>query len=197
MPKSHIREDLLERYAMSTLDEEAIAGIEEHLLECALCQDRLASADEFLAVFRAAAMQLDASTPQPERIRPRLPFLWAAAAAALVLMAVLISRDPGATLLAPPSVVMQSQRGPEAGARVASSRPFLLVFDIARPATPAACEIEIVNSVGKETLKTGAEVRGGRLTASIARLPRGSYWVRVFRKQETRDLIAEYALLAD
>jgi hypothetical protein len=192
MPRLHIQEDVLDRYAMGTLEEESIAVVEEHMLECPLCQKRLAVADEFLTNFRAAAtqLQLDRSAAQPRRI-------WAGAAAAVVLLAVLISKEPGAVRFAPPTVVMHSLRGPEASAHVDARRPFLLAFDITQPATPGAYEIVIVNAGGNEILRTGAQVRNGRLTASIDKLPRGSYWVRVFRKQDTPDLIAEYGLHAD
>jgi hypothetical protein len=199
MPRLHIQEDVLDRYAMGTLEEESIAVVEEHMLECPLCQNRLAGADEFLTNFRAAAtqLQLDRSAAQPVRIWAHARVLWAGAAAAVVLLAVLISREPDAVRFAPPTVVMQSLRGPEAGAHVDARRPFLLAFDITQPSTPVAYEIVIVNAGGNEILRTGAQVRSGRLTASINKLPRGSYWVRVFRKQDTRDLIAEYGLHAD
>jgi hypothetical protein len=195
----HIQEDVLDRYAMGSLEEESIAAVEEHVLACPLCQNRLAGADEFLANFRAAAMQLqlDRSAAQPRRFWAPARFLWAGAAAAVVLLAVLISKQPEAVRFAPPTVVMQSLRGPEAGAHVDARGPFLLAFDITQPSTPTAYEIAIVNAVGNEILRTNAEVRGGRLTASIKRLPRGSYWVRVFRKQDSRDPIAEYGLHAD
>jgi hypothetical protein len=199
MPRLHIQEDVLDRYAMGTLEKESIAMVEEHMLECPLCQNRLAGADEFLTNFRTAAMQLqlDRSAAQPKTIWPHVRLLWAGAAAAVVLLAVLISKEPEAVRFAPPTVVMQSLRGPEAGVHVDARRPFLLAFDLTQPSTPAACEIVIVTTGGNEVLRTGAEVRSGRLTASINKLPRGSYWVRVFPKQGTRNLIAEYGLHAD
>lgn len=177
---------------MGTLAGESIAGIEEHLLECPFCQHRLAEADEFLTVFRAAAMQIEEAPAQRIRSVPRVRFLWAGAAAAMVFLAVLVSREPGAAS-APTTVAVQSLRGPEAAAHVAAGRPFLLVFDITA-SPPAVNEIEIVNAQGNEVLKPSAGARDGRLTASIKRLPRGVYWVRVYRRQE---LVAEYGLQAE
>jgi hypothetical protein len=178
---------------MGTLAGESIAGIEEHLLECPFCQHRLAEADEFLTVFRAAAMQIEEAPERRLRTMPRVRFLWAGAAAAMVFLAVLVSREPGAASALPATVAVQSLRGPEAAAHVAAGRPFLLVFDITA-SPPAVNEIQIVNAQGNEVLKPSAGVRDGRLTASVKRLPRGVYWVRVYRRQE---LVAEYGLQAE
>jgi hypothetical protein len=48
----HITEDLLERYAMGTLPEAEQVPLEEHLLVCAFCQDRLQIEDDFIAGLR-------------------------------------------------------------------------------------------------------------------------------------------------
>jgi hypothetical protein len=49
-PTPHVREDLLDQYAMATLPERSAAEVEEHLLSCSLCQKRLVETDEFLTV---------------------------------------------------------------------------------------------------------------------------------------------------
>jgi len=51
---AHIDEDTLERYAMNRLPEAEAAAVEEHLLVCQDCQDRLAGIDRFLADLRSA-----------------------------------------------------------------------------------------------------------------------------------------------
>jgi anti-sigma factor RsiW len=50
----HISEDELDRYAARSLPESEAAAIEEHLLICEFCQDRLQLTDEFVAALRAA-----------------------------------------------------------------------------------------------------------------------------------------------
>lgn len=50
-----ISEDAIEQYAMNKLPESEMEPLEEHLLVCLPCQDRVQLADEFLAVLRAAA----------------------------------------------------------------------------------------------------------------------------------------------
>jgi anti-sigma factor RsiW len=55
----HFPDESLERYSMATLRDDAEAGpLEEHLLTCAACQERLKATDEFVAAMRAAAAKL-------------------------------------------------------------------------------------------------------------------------------------------
>lgn len=51
--QAHVDADLLERYALNQLGEEATATIEEHLLLCPSCQRRLQEMDEFRSTIRA------------------------------------------------------------------------------------------------------------------------------------------------
>jgi anti-sigma factor ChrR (cupin superfamily) len=49
---AHIDDETLERYAMKQLPETEAAPVEEHLLVCHHCQDRLAEIDRLLAALR-------------------------------------------------------------------------------------------------------------------------------------------------
>ena len=175
-----------------------MAAVEDHLLICRFCQNRLVETDQFLPVFRAAATQVDAHTaPEPRRVFASR-MVWAGAvASAAALLVFLISGEPHNTKAPPAILMMQSLRGPEAGAHTAAGRPALLVFDLAIQANRADYEIEIVDAVGSEVLQTGAAVKDGRLTVLVEKLARGSYWVRLYRKQADRELIAEYGLRAE
>jgi hypothetical protein len=93
-------------------------------------------------------------------------------------------------------LLMQSFRGPEAAAHMVSGRPYRLAFDLSVQAT-VDYEVEIVDEIGNGILKIGAEVRNGRLTVPLEKLARGSYWVRVYRTQPDRQVVAEYGLRAD
>jgi hypothetical protein len=197
-PTPHIHEDLLDQYAMATLPEGSVAEVEEHLLSCSLCQKRLVETDEFLTVFRAAATQVDA---RPAR-QPK-PFLLsriiACAGAAAAFAALLVFLIPGErqnAKLPPATLLMQSFRGPEAAAHMVSGRPYRLVFDLSVQAT-VDYEVEIVDEIGNGILRIGADVRNGQLTAPLEKLGRGSYWVRVYRTQPDRQVVAEYRLRAD
>jgi anti-sigma factor RsiW len=195
MSTPHIPEQLLEPYAMGALSGESSALVEEHLLYCESCQARLVELDEFLAVFRAAAVQ---AGPRPlpawrSIFAPRRVW-WAGAAAtaAALVIALGVGRPP--TVIPAASVIMESMRGPEASMRIAAGKPYRLVFDVSVPAASPESQIEIVNALGKGVLHANAEVKDGRLAALIPRLPRGSYWVRVYRGPGDTELLAEYGL---
>jgi hypothetical protein len=90
---------------------------------------------------------------------------------------------------------MQSLRGPDAPAQVAAGRPALLVFDIVPTAGVNDYEARIVNPVGIEIFAAEVSSKDGRLAVLVGRLPPGSYWVRVLRR-DSREPIAEYVLRA-
>jgi anti-sigma factor RsiW len=195
----HIEENLLDQYALGTLSAESIAELEEHLLACSICQSRLVEADELLLLFREAATLEDVyATPRwRNAFAFRHNFLSGTAAVLAALLILLITGDSHHAKLSPAILLMESLRGPEAAAEMASSTPSLLVFDVVAPANPADYEIEIVDAVGNKVLTRSAEVRDGRLAVLVERLTHGTYWVRVYRKQHGRELLAEYSLRAE
>ena len=198
MPKPHIEEELLDRYAMGTLPGESIPEVEEHLLVCSFCQSRIVETDAFLTCFRAAAAQVDAR-PAPfwMRLRSAGRFLWggsAVATAALLLL--LIWGGPRNTALQPAIVPMHSLRGPESQAQMSSRRPSILIFDV--PVLPSDTDyaIEIVDTSGSRVLEAGANVKDAKLAFLVKQLSTGAYWVRVYRTRPARELVAEYGLRA-
>jgi hypothetical protein len=54
----HISEDDVERYAMRTLPDSDCTTLEEHLLICQQCRDRLTATDEYLTAMRSAAKKI-------------------------------------------------------------------------------------------------------------------------------------------
>ena len=54
----HPTDALLEQYAIGKLDEPDLGFVEEHLLVCEQCRDRLTEQDDFVRATRAAARQL-------------------------------------------------------------------------------------------------------------------------------------------
>lgn len=61
----HVAEDPLERYAMDRATETESAAIEEHLLTCSACRDRLSDLDAYIRAIRAALQT--ASRPAAQR----------------------------------------------------------------------------------------------------------------------------------
>ena len=50
----HIPDDLIDEYALGRLGEPELAALEEHLLACGECRNRLQLADEFIQALREA-----------------------------------------------------------------------------------------------------------------------------------------------
>ena len=197
-PTPHIEEDLLDQYAMATLPEGLVGEVEEHLLSCSFCQRRLVETDEFLTIFREAANQVIARPAwQPRRFWPSRAIAWASAAAAVAaLLAFLISAERHEAKSPPATLLMQSLRGPAAAAHIVAKRPYRMVFDL--PVQAAVdYEVKIVDEVGNGILTIRGEVRNGQLLVPLEKLEPGSYWVRVFRVQPDKQLVAEYGLRTD
>jgi hypothetical protein len=193
MPQAHIEEDLLDRYAVGALAEEAAAAVEEHLLVCAACQTRLRQADEFAAVFQSVATAPDA---RPARrwwtlVPRRVAGLAAASVMAAGVFFVAIERQR--TTVGPAIVSLEAMRGPEAPARTSAGKPAVLVFDVA-PGSQAH-EVRIVDRAGVEVASGTPAWKDGRLTLAVAGLPKGQYWVRLYG-QENREPLVEYGLEA-
>jgi anti-sigma factor RsiW len=53
--RNHIAEDTLERYVMARLSEAELVPVEEHLLICQDCRERVAWLDDFVGAVRSAA----------------------------------------------------------------------------------------------------------------------------------------------
>ena len=60
----HINEDDLEEYALGRLTGVQGTWLEDHLLVCPTCQDRLAEIDEYVRVMKAAAAAVALETSE-------------------------------------------------------------------------------------------------------------------------------------
>ena len=64
-------DDLLENYAMGKLSDQESEPVEEHLLLCSVCQERLDNLDDFIQVIKTA-LAVQAPSP-PETLTVRIP----------------------------------------------------------------------------------------------------------------------------
>ena len=190
----HLDEEVLDRYAMGTLPQESIPGVEEHILSCPFCQARLVETDEFLIHFRAAATQIDAHRDVYWRrfFRLRRP-IWSIPAVIAAALALLII-SPRHAKPQPAVLLLQSLRGPESRALMSSKRPYLMTFDLFVDSAQTDYEVEIVDDVGKVILEAHAQLAQNHLTVLVNKLEPGVYWVRVYRMQAVRELMEEYGL---
>jgi hypothetical protein len=192
MPQQHISEDQIDLYAMGTLPGDMTPEVEEHLLACESCRERLERADEFALLFREAAVRPDSRRTSRwwENWRRRAMAGVAATATAAAVFIMVARRET--PLVAPVAVSMYAMRGPETAPQIAAGRPALLVFDL--QATPAEeYEARLVDLSGTEVMKARAEIKDGRVSVTVERLSKGSYWVRLYRAG-ANDAVAEYGL---
>lgn len=57
-PHRHADDEVLEQYSMGSLPEPELGELEEHLLICSQCQDRLARTDAYVRGMQGAARRI-------------------------------------------------------------------------------------------------------------------------------------------
>jgi hypothetical protein len=193
--ESHATNDVLERYAMGRSTGPELAGLEEHLLVCESCQDRLAIEDSIRQRVRDGA----AVRPQPRAViwRPFPKLAWAAGllAAGLALFAG-IEWQAASRPTAPPAVILlQATRGAEdAGPAAPADRPLTVWLDLTGLPQFSIYKLEVVRGAGHPVLEADRAPQGNKLQASLSRgLRAGNYFVRVY--SPARELLREYALV--
>jgi hypothetical protein len=186
---SHIGEDTLERYALGHLSEELTPSLEEHLLLCETCRDRLEKVEQFIQVVSIAASELEHETAK-QKTNPlvqRLAWLWSVpkpvwvGAMAAVALMVLI---PYYHLDGPPTEVRlsNSTRGVEESLSTpAKAGKALLVIDTTQLPRLQAYQLRVVNSNGSEVWTGSVPALGHEIRVEPpVRFSAGSYWVRIY-----------------
>lgn len=207
---THYDEDCLESYAMGRLREETAAELEEHLLLCEQCQERLERVDDFIRAFRIASNRTAASpAPGPlaaskhwlsqwlgGTLRP-LPVAGVMAMAALALVMVAPRRDgwPATADEAAGRVSLSAMRGAEATARVAAHRRVELDLD-AGGLERSSYRVELADARGRQLWQASLATASGRIAAAVPnRLPVGNYWIRLY-DPDSGQLVREFGLRA-
>lgn len=193
----HISEDALERYSLGILAEMEVPPLEEHLLICPSCQDRLAQMDSFVRATQRAARKLRGERPPGWWIAAPA---WAAglAVAAIVLFLVarsgLLRQATGSPAVA---VFLRSARGPDdlGIQRAPAGRPLRLSWDASEWPSLPSYRVQVVNSSGRLLLESAADSRQGRPSILLREaLPRGKYWIRLYGPSSQGELLREFGL---
>lgn len=195
-PTGHATEETLERFAMGKIPENEVAPLDEHLLVCHACQDRLEQIERFVHETKSAAAALPPERSFGERMRALLVntprSVWAVGLAAVCVALVIVpSRTP-----VPQSIELSAQRGSEAASpQIKNGSPVNLSLDLTEvPASPVYT-VELVNAGGGLIWEGKIEPAGNRLTAAIPeQLRAGRYWVRLYGNSLKTDLLREYPL---
>lgn len=194
--KAHPEDETLELYALGRLDEPELGEIEEHILICARCQERLDEATEYVALMREASRNI-AQAPVQEAWWKRLFQLdWlpapALAGALAVLLAVLVWQPwRGTTPGEWQRVELATMRGDTAGAVAMEGFGLDLRLD-GRGLALAGATAQIVAADGAVIGEFPAPASGEKVTLRYAAgLRAGQYFVRLRVGGET---VREYAL---
>jgi hypothetical protein len=202
---THIDEDVLELYSLGRLSETQSSGLEEHLLTCHACQQRLEQTDDFVRAFRMAVR--GKSQPEKRDERRRRWWNWggagwqpipAGAALALVAIAV-IALAPRSVPTQEVDVRLSALRGSGSGALAIVPAQRKIRLDLDAQALPSpSYRIELADARGRQLWQSPSPVRAEseRLHATVTRLvPAGLYWVRLY-DPISGQLAREYGLTA-
>ena len=175
----HLDAEDLETYSMGTSSLESTALIEEHLLTCDSCRNRLQETDAYLLAMRTSSQQLRRDEKAATRREWRIP-AWFPVMATVACGIVLVVATP--RFIRPPepavAVSLTTWRSDGAGNSAPSGRELMLHPDLTGLSEDSSYRLEIVN-------RTGHTVRQGTLTRAqegiqVRGLGAGLYFVRVY-----------------
>jgi hypothetical protein len=191
--KAHPSEDALEEYAFDRLPEDQTATLEEHLLVCSVCQDRLRAVDEYILLMKHAARNdQTGSRARPLAFRERT-WTVAVAVAAMVLGGVLFMLPRGPVNAVPLELV--AFRGSQMP-HTAADRRVDLTLDLSGLPPAAVYHVQVVNATGREEWSGQGTASGAKLLARVPKaLDRGIHWVRV--SSTGGELLREFGFRAD
>ncbi|MBM3747409.1 MAG: hypothetical protein FJW34_16615 [Acidobacteria bacterium] len=194
----HASEDALEGYAVGFLGEAEAESLEEHLLVCNRCQDRLVETEAFIRATRQAARNLPAELPEALPARAwRLPRLvWGPALAGVVVLLGIsgwwgLRRHQDAP---PVAVALEALRGDSLpAARAPSGRTLLLRVDLNGLPDSGSFELDVVSAQGRLLQRAVVPRAGTAAQTTLAKLEPGQYWVRLY-DQPRRGPLREFGL---
>jgi hypothetical protein len=187
----HLDLEELEKYLKGAEAIEDVVPVEEHLLICEYCQNRIQETEEYLVALRLAAHQVRRDERVGTQSRgwklPTWSFAWVATAAACCLLLV------GAALRWQPplpsvAVSLEALRGD--GTHAPAGRKLVLHPDLVGLPDSPSYRLEVVDRTGRP-LRQGT-VSKNQTSMNLPALSAGPYFVRVYRPEG--DLLREYSL---
>jgi hypothetical protein len=205
----HPSDDLIERYSLGMVQEDELGPLEEHLLICGVCQDRVAESDDYVAAMRRAAAKLKREQESRTKlVGSGLGFLtlfgsfrlkWVLAGVVLVFVAggiVMSHYWVHNRLPAPVAILLEAKRGlDDTATRAPSGKSLVLEIDTTQLAGRLAYVVEVVDSGGHLTWKSSVRPQNTRLRLGpLPSLRKGRYWVRLYGLEPSKELLREYGL---
>jgi len=187
--------------------------IEEHLLVCQKCQDRVEKEEDYLGTFRAAARVCEeAALERSFYGAPKQGFiagwisrlaqavgwtkrrLWTVALASLLLMSIAVLWQYGVRGREFQDVSLELHRGAFVSAEARAGVPLSLSISVEDLAA-GAYTIELVDAAGTALARTQSSVSGPKLVWRLDNsYPAGTYWIRLRRLEDAAVLVREYGL---
>jgi hypothetical protein len=195
---NHLDDETLDRYALGKLSEVESAPVEEHLLVCHACQDKLDAADAFISAFRAAAPLVEAeAAPAPEPWYRRLfsvpKLVWVPALTAVAIVGIVLQTGP--SLDRAQTVNLRTYRGAEAASEAESGSLLHLRLATEGLKDRQPYRVEIVDSRGTKIWYGVVAWNDGVAEVNVPRLlAAGQYWVRLYEVPPDSELVREYGL---
>jgi len=201
----HIETEDLELYAMGRISEDRCSVLEEHLLLCSHCQNRLEEFDQFLKAFRQAAAQAPQVAPSfSARLREffsswvlaRPSYALGAVATAVLAVVILVPRQTE-TVLGTYAVTMDSTRGENLAGVVSAPAHHRLQLSLDLRGVPPRDRytVTIASATGDVLFTTSVEPAAGRLAVNTeSGLKAGEYWIRVGEPGTPSALLREFGL---
>jgi hypothetical protein len=186
----HQTDEQLELYALGRLPEPSVAEVEEHLLVCAVCQDRVDDLEAYAFAMRRAISTEPVESPSRwliwlQQSWMKMPVLAGAGGLAAILLAGTLYWQSAPAL--PPLATLQLTAMRGAMPSVVPSRETDITLADAPSGT--ALRAKIVDSAGS-SLWSGALGQPTRRIALAQRLAPGNYFVRLF--DDSGKLLHEY-----
>lgn len=182
----HLDEEEIEKYSVGDTAKSDLARVEEHLLLCRSCQQRVESADIIVHSMQQATARCRMEPERAPRWLGMPRFVLPLAAAFLVLAAILIPRDFIGGSHPPFAIGLAATRGAGIEAKAPEDTPLALQLDVTGLPAAASYKLEMVDG-------TGIQVWTGTFPgANVKPTPAGTYFVRLY--SPAGDLLREYGL---
>ena len=176
-PKNHPDESQLEAYSLRRISEPEVVSLEEHLLICEACRQRLSESEDYVRSMQRASAR-SRTEPQGIRWTSGAPLLIPALAAALLVLGIGVAwRMSQKTTLAPVAVTLEATRGGGQIAQVPAGKPLLLKPGLDGLPSLSEYHLEMVDRTGKRVWQTNFTPAAG--VAAPEQAP-GIYFVRLY-----------------
>jgi hypothetical protein len=198
---THPDEETLEQYVLGQLDEPSLAEIEEHLLLCARCRERLEAAEEYVSILRQAVKDVEVPSQNASWISSifdsfRMNWIRTAGPALALACALLI----GITLWRPwpaagptswTTVHLEALRSSDPAGTVPSGSAIHFRLDTAG-LPPGQVRAQVTDADRRVVCQNNVAIGNGPALLDCSNaFAAGTYWVRL---RACEQLIREYGL---